>query len=758
MAELDGSSPSRGQRRPLAAVHDRLRAALDRAFGTEPDGNEDEDDGEGEEDGNGEGEGAAPGDPLDRLAEWNRDVEELIRASPAFDSNNDDDENDEEVGAATAALADQFVACARHALLFDRGISDSEEEQEQEPGGRRRTRRTGGGPVGDADSASRSVQERASRLLSALRSRGSADVGEARRGDDDDSRGTCAGTPDARGVPGRRVRKLGAATSSFRSLAAVVQASKNWLRYLLVHRSASESLSMPAGANAGDAAGGYLRDQRREFQSLPMLKLYFHLLDRFLLDDAANPQPMARPSEDLVRDNTQPFDANECARCTSLLLFYATFDAGLSTTTRDPPSHAHRAVVALIRPDSRGDDDDLGDDAGGAFRRLLRYLLNARTSAVAVTLARNVHQFLAVARDRIGGDRAVQLWEATALPSGPARCVAPWAAAAAMWDPAHFDRQRLPVAPPSNVSPRTTAAACTYEATLVEILLWCSDACNDESASAPAGASNRDRRSELALEVLRILYIVRFGRNLQGPADGASPTMDAGIPDRARTLQWRTNAILRLLELEAGVVDADPLWWECQRAAIALLMDADPSFASVVVSHPVALDALLRALDRLVSETVAAADTGVAGGRQYADPSAAAAAALTPVLAVLHKFCQADAECRCAAQRFVFPPRDSEEPDRPAEEVKEVEPRARASPSSAGKKMKPLDAPKGSLRAKMIRLLTWPQSHIKRFAGELLWVLCDQDSAKFVRTVGMGNAIAILGSKGVIDLPSQIFE
>jgi hypothetical protein len=290
---------------------------------------------------------------------------------------------------------------------------------------------------------------------------------------------------------------------------------------------------------------------------------------------------------------------------------------------------------------------------------------------------------------------------------------------------------------------------------MVEILSWCSEDSNEELAETH---QQPDRRSELALEIVRILYVARFGRNLRGPRAASDP----GSPCQAHVLQRRTETMLRLLDLPAAMVEADPLWWECQRSAIALLMDADPSFAPVIARNPRALGTLLGALDRLASETVTASHTS---GRSV-DPSASAAS-LTPVLVVLHKLCQANAECRLIAQRHVFPPRppddsasdpstatpgdDSKEPDRPANDSAEPLPLPATN-------MKPLDAPEGTVRADLIRLMTWHQSHIKRFAGELLWVLCDQDPAGFVRRVGMGNAIVVLGSKGIMDLPTRIFE
>lgn len=69
------------------------------------------------------------------------------------------------------------------------------------------------------------------------------------------------------------------------------------------------------------------------------------------------------------------------------------------------------------------------------------------------------------------------------------------------------------------------------------------------------------------------------------------------------------------------------------------------------------------------------------------------------------------------------------------------------------KNMALLDAPKGTLRWHMIRLMTWVESNVKRAASELLWSVCDEDSTQFVLRTGFGNAIHFLGMKGFVKLP-----
>jgi hypothetical protein len=77
-------------------------------------------------------------------------------------------------------------------------------------------------------------------------------------------------------------------------------------------------------------------------------------------------------------------------------------------------------------------------------------------------------------------------------------------------------------------------------------------------------------------------------------------------------------------------------------------------------------------------------------------------------------------------------------------------------PTESPRNMTPIDAPNGTLRWKLIQLLTWPNSFVKRLTGELLFLLCHNSQQEFIRRVGIGNAVAILSLKGLIDLPADV--
>ena len=63
--------------------------------------------------------------------------------------------------------------------------------------------------------------------------------------------------------------------------------------------------------------------------------------------------------------------------------------------------------------------------------------------------------------------------------------------------------------------------------------------------------------------------------------------------------------------------------------------------------------------------------------------------------------------------------------------------------------MSPLDAPKDTLRGKLVVLLSWAESYIKRCTAELLWTLCNSNGIEYVHRVGLGNALPLLNAKGL---------
>jgi hypothetical protein len=244
----------------------------------------------------------------------------------------------------------------------------------------------------------------------------------------------------------------------------------------------------------------------------------------------------------------------------------------------------------------------------------------------------------------------------------------------------------------------------TFLAALQHIALWALEA----DPAFPGQVD--DKRAELVVEILRACYVMRLGSNLQ--AEGPLAVM-----------------ILSLLRLDPS----DPRCRDCRRACVSLLMDSSGDMAAYMLSQG-ALTPLHSVWEDQVTEVL-----------HTKMVNEGAAAVLTPILVVLHKYCSASTEMRRLTKLFLFPPE--------VEAIFQAKYRLELGQHGTPRNMSPLLMEKGSLRWKMVQLLTWPQSHVKRFAGELLWVLCDGSSQEFIARFGMGNAVPILGAKGIIPLP-----
>ena len=218
-----------------------------------------------------------------------------------------------------------------------------------------------------------------------------------------------------------------------------------------------------------------------------------------------------------------------------------------------------------------------------------------------------------------------------------------------------------------------------------------------------------DYRAELVEEILRSLFALRIGAKL-------------------------TPSELRLMPRIFGLDDTTDLRVvECQRSAMTLLTEADAATAALLVET--SMDSLLHLLNVQIDAVVTASRV-----------DDAAAASLTPVLLTFYRFCQFNNTFLENTRQAVFPSDNA------------TSTAGSSTATSSHRNMAPEDAPEGTLRWKLIRLLTWPQSHVKRFAAEILWLLCGSNPQEFSRRVGMGNALPFLATKGHAQLPSNIFQ
>mmetsp|Transcript_23925 Transcript_23925/g.54928 ORF Transcript_23925/g.54928 Transcript_23925/m.54928 type:complete len:311 (-) Transcript_23925:156-1088(-) len=238
----------------------------------------------------------------------------------------------------------------------------------------------------------------------------------------------------------------------------------------------------------------------------------------------------------------------------------------------------------------------------------------------------------------------------------------------------------------------------------------------------PFPGDPEDLRSEIVQEIMRTYYAMRVGNELETKVEVF-------------------NSICRLIALPSTTVDEkDRRVLESKGSAISVLMDSGPGVAKRMLKEDAdSLSSLLDLLETLISETLESGRVDDAG-----------AASLTPILVVLYKFCQTTNEFCVAVKEKVFPPESEEHFHALVQEEK--------AKSAKAANMPPLDAPDGTLRSKLIKLLTWPQSHIKRFAGELLWLLSGGDPQEFVYRVGMGNGMPILGMKGFAQMPAHAYS
>ena len=238
----------------------------------------------------------------------------------------------------------------------------------------------------------------------------------------------------------------------------------------------------------------------------------------------------------------------------------------------------------------------------------------------------------------------------------------------------------------------------------------------DSESGTPFPGDASDLRAELVQEIMRTFYAIRLGQELH-------------------TDSQLMGTFCRLINMDRN----EKRTVDCKLASITVLMDSGEEASRILQQDGETIKSLLQMLDLQITQTINSSQVDDTGS-----------ATLIPILVVLYKFCQNNKAFREATTMSVFP--ECEEPHfrRLVAAEQQRSPRAR--------NMSPLDAPEGSLRKRLIQLLTWTHSQTKRLAGELLWILCNDDSQEFVYRVGMGNALPLLSQKGLAQLPANTFS
>ncbi len=247
--------------------------------------------------------------------------------------------------------------------------------------------------------------------------------------------------------------------------------------------------------------------------------------------------------------------------------------------------------------------------------------------------------------------------------------------------------------------------------------------------SSPAFPSDdpEDKRADLVIEILNCFYAMRKGQELVHPT--------TAITTGSHSLSF-DHLIVRILQLnhvtqrnnentDAAVCKRT---LRCKLSAVSILMDSDASFGKYLAEND-SLGALLDIFQYQVDDVVD--NTKVDGS---------ATASLVPILVVLNRYATADSTVQGTIKKFVFP----------AETEKNIQ---QSTAKNRKNKMSPLDAPKDTLRGKLIALLSWVDGYIKRCSAELMWTICDSNSSEFTSRVGLGNALPLLNSKGLSPIP-----
>eukprot|EP00536_Pseudo-nitzschia_multiseries_P013123 jgi/Psemu1/261197/estExt_Genewise1Plus.C_5420019 len=270
-------------------------------------------------------------------------------------------------------------------------------------------------------------------------------------------------------------------------------------------------------------------------------------------------------------------------------------------------------------------------------------------------------------------------------------------------------------------APRKRTTTCFSETCLS--LIRCS---LDIDPSFKTGDSG-DKRLELVVEILNCFYAMGKGREIV-----AQSSVNCIDDDNS---SWR-NLIVRILQLSSKTECKDQYCDEviskrvneCKLSAVSLLMDSDASFGKYLVENG-NFENLLEIFKRQVDDTV-----------DNTKLDSTATATLVPILVVLNRYSMADSDVQRKVKEFVFP--------------RETEKRIRKNIKERKKtQMSPLDAPKETLRGKLVILLSWVDGYVKRCSAELMWTLCDSDYEQFTSRVGLGNALPLLNSKGLSPIP-----
>ncbi len=251
-----------------------------------------------------------------------------------------------------------------------------------------------------------------------------------------------------------------------------------------------------------------------------------------------------------------------------------------------------------------------------------------------------------------------------------------------------------------------------------------------------------DRRSDLFIEIIRVLFVIsnRGKESVQELELKNKESMKELGFVLADTLLLSWDETKKITNLHVNKK------YQCQLAAVQLLMDSPPEYGQFLVQKK-AMDPLLFIFSNQLTRVIDnGRNHGLAHGTQQD------AALILPILVVLNRLSASNPTIVNSIRDLVFPP-ECEEAF--LAKVKEEKALVSSGGGPGAKNMKPIDAPKDTVRWKLIKLMTWPETSVKRCTGELLWTICNGNATEFVLRLGFGNAVHFLSIKGLVKIPEQ---
>jgi hypothetical protein len=397
-------------------------------------------------------------------------------------------------------------------------------------------------------------------------------------------------------------------------------------------------------------------------------------------------------SNDDDDENNNGSNNYDNAKNCSLYLFYATYSIFPNDTL------TQKGIDYLIRELSFP-------------KYALEILCQIDSIPLALSLVRNLHNIV------VSFSGAVQTILSIQVPTANKAVLAPW------------------LSTTNNEQPSSIGfvSVCT------SLLKYCISILEQEVANDETQQQQQQQQQvfELMSEILNVFYALRIGQTLKKDGDGSSSLADAVI----QMLQLSTASGMAENE------DTKKRIGQCKLATVSLLMDSDASFGNYLVDDSASISSLFQILQQQVNDVV---------DNTKVDNSATAA--LVPILAVLNKYAMANVEVLQRLHNFVFPPELEDQYQSKINVLPNQMDDTTNNDFSTNNKslnMSPLDAPKDTLRGKLVVLLSWAESYIKRCTAELLWTLCNSNATAYVHRVGLGNALPLLNAKGLASIPGS---